>query len=49
MDINKNGQYFVTGGKDGRVKVWKYADLKNPVKVYEFNEEINEVKFSSQE
>lgn len=47
LDINKNGQYFVTGGKDGRVKVWKYADLKNPVKVYEFNEEINEVKFSS--
>lgn len=49
LDINKNGQYFVTGGKDGKVKVWKYSDLRNPVKVYEFNEEINEVKFSSQE
>lgn len=49
LDINKNGQYFVTGGKDGKVKVWKYSDLKNPVKVYEFNEEINEVKFSTQE
>lgn len=49
LDINKNGQYFVTGGKDGKVKLWKHSDLKNPVRVWEFNEEINDVKIASQE
>jgi WD40 repeat protein len=49
LDINKNGQYFVTGGKDGKVKLWKYSDLKNPVRVWEFDEEINDIKISSQE
>jgi len=28
LDIEKTGQYFITGGKDGKVKMWKYSDLK---------------------
>lgn len=46
LDINRTGQYFVTGGKDGFVKLWKYSDLQTPVRTWELNEEINDVKFS---
>ena len=49
LDINRAGQYFVTGGKDGKVKLWKHSDLKNPVGVWEFQEEIREVKIASAE
>lgn len=49
MDINKKGNYFITGGKDGLVKLWNFSNLKAPAKVWEFGETINDIKFSPSE
>lgn len=38
--------YFLTGGKDGKVKLWKITDLKAPISEWELGESINDLKYN---